>query len=154
MDGYRSYPVVRSMTDQLIRDQTTVYVSQLTRPEFLQSLVAIANIPAMLPQRVRRAHRLHRWGDVEQVREQWLQHGLEDLETLYEDFAAVHEVGIDSVLSESARSLMARYNLKSYDAFHVAAAIAVGAPDLVTLDADFLRVHEHEPVRIHLIQTV
>lgn len=154
MDGYRSYPPVRSFVDQLIRDKTVIYLSQLVRPELLQALVGIANTPGVLPQGVRRAHKLHRWGDLEHVREQWLQQGLHDFEVLRGDFTAVYEVGVDPELSDASALLMARYNLKSYDALHVASSVVVGVADLATLDTDFMRVAGREPLRVYLIGTV
>lgn len=117
-----------------------VCVSQLVRAELLQSAIALATLPFGVSGRVRRQFRLHRWGDFPDVRDQWLRHVVTLQGSLFAQFSRVEEIGITPEIGDDAISIMAQFQLKSYDAIHVATAISLDATEFLTSDRDFERV--------------
>lgn len=124
-------------------DGATVCVSQLVHAELLQSLVALATTPYALSEQTRRQFRLHRWGDVLDVRRRWLRHAMELRDTLFTQFRRVEEIGITREITREAITVMAESRLKSYDAVHVASAIWLQSAEIITSDRDFERVNVH-----------
>jgi predicted nucleic acid-binding protein len=136
VDSIEHHRASDAFCQQLFAANTPVYYSDLVRLEYahfyrgLQSRVDAAT-------RVR--FRLHRW-DRQSVRARWMAYGFEQFDDLLRQFASAHEVALTRAIVDDARQLMIDYNLNSYDAAHVAAALAVGVPALAAVDGHFVRV--------------
>jgi predicted nucleic acid-binding protein len=146
------YATVRSYLDSLLHDGARVFVSDLVRIELAQAIKAIANDPGMLPGRERRRWRLHRWGDLQQVREDWYDHCFTNYDQLLVEFISAEEVALSRSIIESAIDLMVAFQIDSHDAIHIATALAVGASTLATLDVDFMRLTPMPGLTIHVIR--
>lgn len=72
-----------------------------------------------------------------------------EFDTLLRTFAVVYEVPYRSAIWQHAVQLMSLHNLRSYDAAHVATALAVGVSDFASVDSDYLRISE---LRTHIIR--
>jgi len=144
-------PALARLQQQRINGQP-IYFSKFLRIEFLQALVSVANDPGRLPQSTRRTYKLHRWGDLPDARRIWFDHGLIALEEFLFSFEAFIEVDFDSQMTTTASKLMAEYQLKSYDALHLATALSINATDFVTADADFLKLPEDVGLTVHLLR--
>jgi predicted nucleic acid-binding protein len=129
-----------------------VVVSDLVQIELAQAAKGAANDPTTLSQRERRRRRLHRWGDLREVRSDWYQYCFEGYDELLDLFSAVEELAINRGLIESALDLMSDYQINSYDAIHAATALAIGASMLATMDAGFLKLAPISSLTIHLIR--
>jgi predicted nucleic acid-binding protein len=116
-----------------------VVFSQVLWLEFSQALVKLA-LGTELPAAERRRHRFARWGRHVDVREQWYRFGLDELEAFLGRFAAVTEVEFRREIWLASLDVMARTQLRSHDAVHVATAREVGVRDFVTVDDHFRRV--------------
>ncbi|HEU4758934.1 MAG TPA: PIN domain-containing protein [Dehalococcoidia bacterium] len=79
--------------------------------------------------------------DAAAQRERWFQRGDEYLKTFLALFDR-YEVRVGTRLLDRALRLMARYNLRSHDACVAAMAFHAEVLDVVSLDADFLRVDD------------
>jgi predicted nucleic acid-binding protein len=119
-----------------------VCFSDLLRVEVLHALRRIGSAPEYLTGSVRRRHRLQHWGQREAVRDEWFRFGLREFEALLDEFYRVDEIALTPSILNTCATLMARYNLKSNDAVHLATARAVGVAQIVTLDRDFAAVSE------------
>jgi predicted nucleic acid-binding protein len=126
-----------------------VYFSQLTRIELLQAIRVIGTDPEALPEVMRRRYRLARWGWDEGVRERWMAYGVAQFRAFLDLFDAAVEIPLTITAWETSISLMTRYHLKSYDAFHAATAIELGVYDFATADTQFSAVAE---LNVHLIR--
>lgn len=124
----------------LANSGSAIYFSQLLRVELLQALRKIGTDPNGLRESVRRKNRLQHWGRIESVRENWLRFGLSQFDTFLIQFRAAYELAMTPEIVASAVGLMARHNLKSNDAVHLATARAAGVTQIVTLDRDFSSV--------------
>jgi predicted nucleic acid-binding protein len=60
----------------------------------------------------------------------------------------VREIALDRAILGAANDLMATCNIGSYDAAHVATALAVGATEVAAVDGHFSRVSHLIPVRL------
>jgi predicted nucleic acid-binding protein len=138
--------------DEVIDSDRPVVLSSITRVEYLQALVAIANDLGQLLGRVRRGYRLQHWSNDQVVRQRWLSHGLAEFDTFLHRFARVHFTHVSRIIVADAAGFMARFQIKSNDAIHVATAFQAGARTLATLDADFLRVTDPSILTIDLIR--
>lgn len=138
MRGTVHHEVTTAFYDELIAQGSTIYFSTLLRAELLQSFVAIGNNPRSLTQATRRLYRLQHWGRDEAVRQTWLNTGLQQFESFLNQFTAVNEIILDAETIASSTEVMARFQLKSYDAIHVASAVVAGVRDIATVDIDFL----------------
>lgn len=83
------------------------------------------------------------------VRQQWMQFGMGELNALLRTFSIVYELPYRKAIWRHAIQLMSLYNLKSYDAAHVATALRAGVHDFASVDGDYVRVSE---LRIHIIR--
>jgi predicted nucleic acid-binding protein len=118
-----------------------VYVSQLLRPEVAQALRNLAaRNPRWFPPDLRRQFALDRWASSPAVRRRWLAFGLDQLEVLLALFREPIEVPVSRVVWERSIRLMADFNLKSYDAVHVATAREHRLRHFVTADREFRSV--------------
>lgn len=63
-------------------------------------------------------------------------------------FTLVTEYGLTRTILDSASDLMASCNLGSYDAAHVATALASGATEIAAVDGHFSRVNHLIAVRL------
>lgn len=135
--GARRHIPARQYCESLKDSGAIVCFSTLLRIEFLHALVGIANDPGQLIESTRRKARLHRWGDFPEARREWLSHWSRELDALITIFDSYREISFDSALIPAIGDLMAELQLKSYDATHLASALAVGADTFATLDSDF-----------------
>jgi predicted nucleic acid-binding protein len=87
------------------------------------------------------------------VREDWLRTGLRQFEQLLGQFPESYLVALSDEIVEQAVSLMARFHLKSFDAIHVATAMAAGVDAIAAIDADFERVADLPVVIVRNPQT-
>jgi predicted nucleic acid-binding protein len=62
------------------------------------------------------------------------------------------EIDLNQRILDTALDLMATYQLKSNDAIHVATALAVGATEIATADADFLAIQGIGGLAVTLIR--
>lgn len=131
----------------LIADGATVYISELVRLEFSNSY---RRLIGSLPPDVFREHGLRRWDKSATVRQRWLDRGKESLEDLVLRFERTLEVQLTRELIDEAHRLMGSHNLQSYDAAHVATAIAAGATDLAAVDGHFERADGL--VTVHIVR--
>ena len=83
------------------------------------------------------------------IRQQWMEFGIGELNVLLRTFAIVYELPYRVLIGRQAIQLMSRYNLKSYDATHVATALRAGIHDFATVDSDYVRVTE---LTVHVIR--
>lgn len=125
---------------QLAKDRSIVYFSQLLRFEFLQSARVIGTTPGATFPSTRRKYHLARWGGDQAVRERWMTDGASHLDEYLAQFARVVEAPLDMEIWRRTVVLMAEHHLKSYDAAHIATAIELGVPRIASRDADFARV--------------
>jgi predicted nucleic acid-binding protein len=148
----RQHAAVQAFLDGLRQGNSQVFVSDLVRVELAQAIKAIANNPNAIPQRTRRKWKLHRWGDLQQVREDWYEYCFTNYDTLLAQFVTAEEVALSRSVIESAIELMAAFQIASYDAIHAATALAAGASTLATLDADFLTLATIPGLTVHVIR--
>jgi predicted nucleic acid-binding protein len=146
------HQAVRAYLDSLLREGVRVFVSDLVRIELAQAFKAIANDTGAIAGRERRRWRLQRWGDLQQVREDWYAHCFTNYDQLLVQFLAAEEVAFNRNILESAITLMAAFQIDSHDAIHIATALAVGASTLATLDADFMRLATIPTLTIQVIR--
>jgi predicted nucleic acid-binding protein len=152
MPGVLHHHAASKYRDALIAQGSTVWYSELLRLEFPQVLVAVGNDPRQLSGAVRRRFRLQHWGRLEDVRREWLREGMDQFESFVRRFDEVYEADIDEIIRENALEIMARCQIRSYDAIHASTALAVGCTELVTVDADFIAVHEAGIINVRLIR--
>jgi predicted nucleic acid-binding protein len=142
LEGSLFYDVAQDFRQALAENDCTVVFSQLLRVELLQAVRQTGTVDGALPGKIRRAHRLQRWGLEIDVRRRWLQHGIDEFDALLPEFREVVEIPITRATWIRSAELMARFQIDSDDALHAATAIQYGAADFATLDADFSRVSE------------
>lgn len=146
------HAAVQSFLATLLQADSPVFVSDLVRVELAQAIKAIANDPGAIPERERRKWKLHRWGDLQQVREDWYDYCFANYDTLLAQFVTAEEMALSRGVIESAVELMAAFQIGSNDAIHTATALAAGASTLATLDADFLKLASIPGLTIHVIR--
>lgn len=83
------------------------------------------------------------------VRQQWMQFGMGEFDALLRIFSVVYEVPYRSAIWQHSLQLMALHNLRSYDAAHIATALATNVADFARVDSDYTRV---SGLRIHIIR--
>jgi predicted nucleic acid-binding protein len=136
--------------EQLARQGSTVYFSQLLRLEIAQALRNVATrSPAQLSVHLRQQFQLDPWSAREDVRRGWMTYGRGQLEAFIQQFVEVIELPFDRATWEHSIDLMCRYQLKSYDAVHVARAEQYGLQHVATTDREYLVV---QSPRIWLIR--
>ena len=137
--GVAHHAACAAFCNRFAADDCTVYFSQLLRLEIAQTLqnFAARNKGAQLPESVRRQHDIGQWTTSFEVRWRWLLHGLNRLNALLARFAHTVELPIQARLWEDSIELMARWQLGSNDALHVATARAYGLRYFATTDRGF-----------------
>lgn len=122
---------------RLATQGSRIYFAQLLRLELANALRLLAmDSRRQLPLDLRQQFQLDQWATDHVARQRWLRFGMGQLEAFLGHFEAV-EIIADSETWKRGVQVMARQNLKSYDAFHVAAAQANGVRHLATTDRDF-----------------
>lgn len=142
LSGSANHVVARDYGRALSGAGSAIYFSQILRMELLQALRKIGTDPRGMRGSVRREYRLQHWGRLESVREHWLRYGLAEFDRFLRQFRAAYEVAMTTDIVAEAVIGMARYNLKSNDAIHLATARSIGVEQLATLDADFAGIGE------------
>lgn len=105
----------------------------------------------MISARERRLWRLHRWGDLQDVRENWYEHCIRSYEHLLGQFNESIEVSISREIIANVLDIMTVFQLDSYDAIHAATALATGTRALATMDSDFVRLSSIPDFDVHVI---
>ncbi len=111
--------------------------SQLLRAELsnaFRGLAARPHMRATLDPALIAKFELDEWPRSEVVRRGWLQYASTELDRLLGRFAEVLEYPLNQNVLEFAESVMARCDLRSFDAIHVATARLYGAHLLATVD--------------------
>jgi predicted nucleic acid-binding protein len=116
--------------------------------EYAQVLIKLPR-GTELPDDMRRRFRLARWETNADVRRRWMEHGLDQLETLLRQFDEALAIPFRRSTWTASLDVMARTQLRSHDAVHVATAREVGVLDFVTVDDHFRRVPD---LRVWLIR--
>lgn len=133
---------VSQVVHDLFDNVSLVLISDLTRIELAQAFKVVANDPWRLSEVERRRHRLHRWGDLRDVRSNWYELCFTRLDAFLSSMTEVRQVAVTGDVIESAREHMAPFQLNSYDAVHVAVAVGMNARVLITLDRELSHVSE------------
>jgi predicted nucleic acid-binding protein len=125
--------------NRLVVDDCRVYFSLLLRLEIAQTVqnFAARNSGAQLPETVRQQHQIDQWSASFEVRRRWLFFGLSRLSALLARFAEYVELPIRAPLYDDSVELMARWELGSNDALHIATAQAHGIQYFATTDRGF-----------------
>ena len=126
--------------DHLFASDSTAYVSELVKFEYGQVLRNLAVHRNRLPSHVREQFGLDRWNDDLFVRARWLAHGDAGLKALIDQFAVFYEVPVRREFWDRMLSMMTYYDLKSYDAVHLATIQHYGIPHFATCDRHFAAV--------------
>jgi predicted nucleic acid-binding protein len=98
--------------------------------------------PPQLPEALHQQYRLDQWTRDGEVRDQWLLFGATQLEVFLDQFRETAELPLRlrrQTLSH-CHTLMVRYDLKSYDAYHLVTANEYGLNDFATADREFAGV--------------
>lgn len=132
----------------LAANNTAIYFSELVRLEVAHVIRRIATTSAA-PQHLNAHYRLSRFNSDSMVRQEWMQFGLTEFESLLQTFFVVYEVPYHRAVWQQAFSLMSLYNLRSYDAAHIATALITRVSDFASVDSDYTRV---SGLRIHIIR--
>ncbi len=132
----------------LAANNTAVYFSELARLEVAHVIRRIATTSAA-PEHLHQQYQLSRFSANRIVRQQWMQFGMGEFDTLLRTFSVVYEVPYQRVIWQQSIQLMALYNLRSYDAAHLATSLAVRVADFASVDSDFTRV---SGLHIHIIR--
>lgn len=95
------------------------------------------------------AYKMCRIGFVETVRAVARSGAPDDLEKVESDWTRVDVIEVDRAMAEEAARLAVRHRLRTLDALHLAAALAVAdeAPTFVTWDADLHRAARAQGLR-------
>jgi predicted nucleic acid-binding protein len=139
------HEAARVYCENLVRQSSAVTFSELLRLEFAHHLRVV--VRSLHPQTIR-LYGLHRW-EREPIRRHWIDTSFNRFETFLSLFADVQEVRLTREIIEYANELMITCNLDSYDAAHVATALATGATRIVTLDRHYERVRHI--IDVHII---
>lgn len=122
--------------NRLIADGAIVSFSELTTLEIMQFYRTLAG---RLDTEAQRRQDLHHWDTRPHVRATWLERGFVQFQRLTASFDLARAMQLRRQLAVDARALMASCNLPSYDAAHVATALAASMTDLAAVDAHFAR---------------
>lgn len=122
---------------QLHTHGSAVYFSTLVRFEYAQAIRNLAVRRSLLPGNTREQFGLDRWEFDLFVRARWFAFGDAKFTALIETFAMAYEMPFERELRERILSLMAYYDLKSYDAVHLATLQHYGIPHFATCDRHF-----------------
>ncbi len=79
-------------------------------------------------------YQLSRFNSDSMVQQEWMQFGMTEFESLLHTFFVVYEVPYHRAVWQQAFSLMSLYNLRSYDAAHIATALVTGVSDFASVD--------------------
>jgi predicted nucleic acid-binding protein len=129
---------------ELALADAAICFSELLRLEYAHFL---RGLPARLDYTTQRGFGLHHW-ERQSVRENWYRLGWRLFDDLMSHIGYVREIALDRSILDFSNDLMAACNIGSYDAAHVATALAVGATELAGVDGHFSRVSHLIPVRI------
>jgi predicted nucleic acid-binding protein len=140
MDGVPHHKSALRFCQELTRERAGVYFSQLLRIECIHAIRAVGTNPKLVSEMTRRRYRLAHWGDDLGVRQRWMADGIARVEELLSEFDRVFEAPHDLNIWLLSVEIMCRYQIKSYDATHVATAIHLGIADFASVDGDFMRV--------------
>lgn len=132
----------------LAANNSAIYFSELVRLEVAHVIRRLATTNAA-PPHLHQHYRLGRFSANRAVRQQWIDFGMEEFDTLLRTFSIVYEVPYQRAIWQHAVQLMALHNLRSYDAAHVATALAADVADFASVDSDYVRV---SALRIHIIR--
>lgn len=125
----------------LIIHGSTVYFSELVRFEYAQAIRNLATRRNLLPAAQREQFNLDRWEGDLFVRTHWLSYADAKLNMLIDQFAGSYEGPFQRDLWNRILSLMAYYDLKSYDAVHLATAQHHGIAHFATCDRHFAAIN-------------
>jgi predicted nucleic acid-binding protein len=122
---------------RLAQQNSRIYFAPLARLEIANALRLLASDHRRrLPVDLRQQFQLDQWATARAVRLRWLRFGLRQLDALLSHFEFV-EIQSDALTWAQGIPVIARHNLKSYDAFHIATARAHGLRHFATTDRDF-----------------
>jgi len=116
-----------------------VFFSQIARYELAHLAWCLAS-PAdrrQLPTDIIQSYGLDYWESNMLVRQRWLNTVNQDFETLLSMFQEVYEIPIRERYWANALNIMSYYNLRSYDALHLATARDLRIRDFATCDRQF-----------------
>ncbi|MDP9471107.1 MAG: PIN domain-containing protein [Chloroflexota bacterium] len=133
----------------LIEHGSRVYFSQLLRLELAQAIRKLATRQQSLPPDIRNDFDLDSWGTNLFVRQRWMDFGVRQFENLLDRFAETFELPIRPKTWRSSLSAMVDFQLRAYDAIHVATAREYHVRHLATADRHYLNVPD---LRIWLTQ--
>jgi predicted nucleic acid-binding protein len=90
-----------------------------------------------LPDALWNQYGLDQWATSEAVRNGWLQLGCRQMQAFLDQFVEVLELLLWGTTWTRALAIMRQYDLKSYDALHVATALESGLQDFASADREF-----------------
>lgn len=131
----------------LIDADSTIYISHLTRLEFLQAVRGLANSDS-LPDEVRQRFALSDWENF-MVRERWLNFWADQLDGFLTSFREYYELPYRARAWRDVPRQMAFGPMAAYDAYHLATALSYEVPFLWTTDDGFGRANNG--IEIHLL---
>jgi predicted nucleic acid-binding protein len=141
--GAKHHARSRAFCADLAARGSTAYYSQLLLLELAQAFRnLVVRRPPQLPETIRNQHQLEQWAQSGEVRQAWLAFGHAQLESFLDQFRQTVELPI-RLRQESlshCHTLMVRYDLKSYDAYHLVTANEYGLNDFATADREFQNV--------------
>lgn len=132
----------------LAAHNATVCFSELARLEIAHVIRRLATTNAA-PQDLYRHYRLSRFNTNRMIRQRWMQFGMGEFDALLRTFFVAYEAPYQSAIWRQSIQLMALHNLRSYDAAHIATALALGVADFTSVDGDYARV---SGLHIHVIR--
>lgn len=132
----------------LAANNSAIYFAQLLRLEVAHVVRRIA-ATNVVPLHLQQEYQLSQFNTNFMIRQQWMRFGIGEFETLLRTFYVVYELPYRRQIWRQALEMMSLYNLKSYDAAHVATALRAGLHDFATVDGDYSRV---SGLQIHIIR--
>ena len=133
----------RAFCAQLAAHGTRIYFSPMLRLEVAQTLRnLVVRRPSQLSDQIRQDYGLAQWETSDEIRQTWYHFGRSQLEAFLDQFRETVEIPLHLRVHTLAdcQTLMVRYNLKSYDALHLAIANEQGINHFVTADREFRSV--------------
>lgn len=126
--------------EQLADRRSVVYFSYLLRLEIAQALKNVATRPRQLPESLRLQFRLAQWATESAVRRRWMRFGFSQFDSLMATFQDVREIPLSLAACMQSRRIMSDYDLKSYDALHIATVRELRLRDFAATDREFRTV--------------
>lgn len=134
---------------QLVRHGSHIYFSQILRLELSQAIRNLASRRGQLPLAIQREYQLDQWESNVAVRHHWMGAGKQKFDAFLASFSEAIELPFETEIWERSVEIIARNQLKSLDAVHIATARAYGLRHVATLDDDFNRIAD---LRVWLIR--